>query len=262
MRAALAVTRVTADTGINLENIRNAMAHAAQGGASLVVLPEAALTGLANDGDPSHDLPLGREIPGPVTDALAAHARQYRIYAAVGLLEREAGALYDSAVLICPSGRIELHYRRIQPQWHAKDADPLVYKQGSAVGAANTGIGRIAIIICGDLFDEAVTAQVRLLEPDLLLVPFARCFCDSSYDQERWDRDEQPEYLRRARSMGCAVLMVNYVSGAELGGYFGGALAVSSQGEIIDSLPLGVADTLFVDLPGISEIDSANAPPT
>ncbi len=262
MRTALAVTRVTADTGINLENIWNAMTHAAQGGASLVVLPEAALTGLANDGDPSHDLPLGREIPGPVTDALGAHARQCHIWAAVGLLEREDGALYDSAVLICPSGEIELHYRRIQPQWHARNADPLVYKQGSAVGAADTELGRIAIIICGDLFDEAVTAQVRAIQPDLLLMPFARCFCDSSYDQERWEDEEQPEYLWRARSTGCTVLMVNYLSSAELGGYFGGALAVSSQGEIINSLPLGVADTLFVDLPGISEAASANAHPS
>ncbi|MFB3883552.1 MAG: carbon-nitrogen hydrolase family protein [Armatimonadota bacterium] len=260
MRTALAVIGIAADPSVNLQTIENAMTDAASAGARLIVLPEAALTGLVNNDDPKHDLPLGQEIPGPATASLATHARRCNLYAAIGVLERDGGVLYDSAVLLCPSAEIGLHYRRIQPQWHSRRADPSIYRQGGSVGAVDTDIGRIAMIVCGDLFDDEVIARVREAEPNLLLIPFARCFDDGSYDQQRWDQDEQPEYLRRAATAGCHVLMVNYLSGRESGAYFGGALAVSPQGEIIARLPLGVADTLFVDLPGIPGGRSSTGP--
>ena len=65
MKAALAVNRVTTDTDANLKMITNMANEAADKQADLVVYAEAALTGLIND-DPSHDLPLGQPIPGPV----------------------------------------------------------------------------------------------------------------------------------------------------------------------------------------------------
>jgi predicted amidohydrolase len=248
MRAALAVNHVGLDREANLARITAAIGEAGERGADLVLLPEAAATGLINNGDPVHDLPLGQSIPGPATDLLADLSKECRIHVAIGLLERQGQVLYDSAVLLGPDGDIMLHYRRIQPQWHGRGADPEVYRQGTSVSAADTGLGRMAVILCGDLFDDAVLAQVQAAAPDWLLFPFARCFSDESYDQERWDREELPEYLARVRSAGCTTLMVNYLSGPEVGAYFGGAFAVSGRGEVIASLPLGRADTLLVDL--------------
>jgi N-carbamoylputrescine amidase len=248
MRAALIVNPVGTDEDENLQAVRGAVSSAAAAGANLVVLPETAITGLVNNGDPAHDLPLGKAIPGPLTDELAKLAQRCGLHLAIGLFERTGNALYDSAVLLSPQGHMLLHYRRIQPQWHGPRVDPAVYRQGSRVPAADTPLGRFAIILCGDLFDDDVVSRVCVARPDWLLLPLARCFGEGSYDQERWDRDELPLYLERLRAVGCPTLMVNYFSEPDCNAYFGGALVVSALGEVMASWPLGQAGTLLVDL--------------
>jgi N-carbamoylputrescine amidase len=138
MRAALVVHRPLPDPRVNLAAILSATHEAASAGAHLVLFPEAALTGLVNDDNPIHDLPLGETIPGMATDALAQAAEAGHIWLAIGLLEREGRKLYDSTVLIAPTGKMVLKYRRIQPQWHGRNADSTVYCQGTELTCAQT----------------------------------------------------------------------------------------------------------------------------
>ena len=249
MKTALVVNRVLPNIDANLTAILNMANEAADADADLVLFPEAALTGLINKDEPSHDLLLGQAIPGPVTDVLAELACKRRIWLAIGLLEREGDRLYDSAVLFTPDGEIGLKYRRIQPQWHSRRADPSVYCQGTELSKVETPLGTFAFLICGDLFDDELIQRIRELRPDWLLFPFARCFSDGSYDQERWDREEKPEYVQRVKLAGITTLMTNYIADKDLlGGSFGGAMVVSSDGTVIDSFPLGKAGILVVDL--------------
>jgi len=141
MKAALVVNEVTPSPQANLAAIEELAEEAADGHADLVLFPEAAVTGLINNDDPEHDLPLGEPIPGPVTDRLAALACARSIYVATGILEREGSCLYDSAVLLGPNGDVVLKYRRIQPQWHGRDADSNVYRQGDELDSAQTLVG-------------------------------------------------------------------------------------------------------------------------
>ncbi len=249
MRVALAVNYVLPDADANLEAIVRMTEEAAREGAELVLFPEAALTGLINNGDPEHDLPLGQPIPGPVTDSLAAVACRLGIYLAIGLLEREGHRLYDSAVLLTPEGGIVLRYRRRQPQWHGRDADPAVYRQGEEVAKCETPLGSFAFLICGDLFDDNIVARVRDLRPDWLLFPFARCFDDGSWDRQRWEREEQAAYVERVRLVRITTLMTNYLADSSLdGGSFGGALVVGGDGKVLASLRLGEVGILVADL--------------
>ena len=249
MRAALAVNRVTADHRRNLAEILDTIDEAAHNKADLILFPEAAVTGLVNNDAPAHDLQLGQEIPGAVTDQLARRSRDRGVWTAIGLLECEEGKLYDAAVMIAPDGDIKLKYRRIQPQWHGRDADPLTYCQGTDVAKVDTPLGSFAFLICGDLFDDAIIRRVKDAKPDWVLFPFARCFDDGSYDQERWDKQERAEYVRRVGLVGITTLMTNYVADQQLsGGAFGGALVVSGDGTIQDSLPLGKVGLLEVTL--------------
>jgi len=249
MKAALVVHRVLADRETNLAAILSMAREAADAGAELVLFPEAALTGLINDDDPAHDLPLGQAIPGPVTDVLAELACERDLWLAIGLLEREEDRLYDAAVLLTPNGEIGLRYRRIQPQWHGRRADPAVYRQGTELSKLQTPFGSVAFLICGDLFDDEILRRVRDLRPDWLLFPFARCFDDGSYDQERWDREEWAEYVQRVRLAGIPTLMANYLADrVMLGGAFGGAMAVAGNGTVVASFPLGKVGILLVDL--------------
>ena len=253
MKAALVVNRVTPNTEANLSAILEMAGEAADAGAELVLFPEAALTGLINNGDPAHDLPLGQTIPGIVTDMLAALAHRKRIWVAIGLLEREDGRLYDSAVMFTPDGDIGLRYRRIHPMWHGRNADASVYCQGTELPRIETSLGTFAFLICGDLFDDELIHRVKCLEPDWLLFPFARCFDDGSYDQERWDKKEEPEYIKRIQLVGVTTLMTNYLADRNMqGGSFGGAMVVSNNGDVIDAFPLGKTGMLVVDLHTVS----------
>lgn len=249
MKAALVVNRVLPDIDANLALILKMTNESADAGADLVLFPEAATTGLINNDDPCHDLPLGEMVPGPVTDLLAGLARERNIWLATGILERDGDRLYDSAVLLSPDGKLALKHRRITDQWHGRTADPHVYRQGTELSSVTTSLGIFAFLICGDLFDDELIRRVQDLRPDWLLVPFARCFDDGSCDQERWDREERPIYIQRVKLTGSTTLMTNYFAdGNLLGGGFGGAMVVSSDGTVLGSFPLGKVGILLVDL--------------
>lgn len=154
MKTAFAVNRILPNPDANLAVLLSMANKATDAGAELGLFPEAALTGLINNDDPDHDLPLGQRIPGPVTDVLSDLSRDRSLWLSIGLLERAGDKLYDTAVLFTPDGDIGLKYRQIHPGWHSPDADPNVYDHGSAVPTLETPFGRMAFLICGDLFRQ------------------------------------------------------------------------------------------------------------
>jgi N-carbamoylputrescine amidase len=250
MKVALAVPHITSDIQANREGLYDLIKQAAAVQAELVLLPEAALTGLINNGDPGHDLPLGQPIPGPFVSSLGERASRHRMWLATGLLEREKGRLYDSAVLLDPRGKIALRYRRIQPQWHGKSANPAVYREGKALSVTPTPFGRCLFLICGDLFDDQILDRACRLAPDLVLFPFARCFPNGVHDQRRWDEEELPCYAERIAALGGQALLVNHVAEPTLlGGAFGGAWVIDQQGNVRCQRPLGQPGLLVTEIP-------------
>ena len=249
MNANLVVNRVIQNIDTNLNTIQKMVNIAANSGADLVVFPEAALTGLINTDVPAHDLSLGQKIPGPITQLLSKLTKKLNIWLAIGVLEYDRGRIYDSAVLISSNGEIALKYRRIQSQWHGENADSSIYCQGKEVTKVETPFGTFAFLLCGDLFDDEISNRVRILKPDWLLLPIARCFKDGSYDQKRFDKEEKQEYISRVKLIGVTTLITNYLADKDLnGGAFGGAMVISSDGTVIDCFPLGESGILSVNL--------------
>ena len=241
MNVSLVVHRVGADTAKNIERMDLAVTQSAKAGAHLVLFSEAATTGLILNDDPRHDLMLGEPVPGPATTHFAELAKSSRIHIAFGILERDGAALYDTAVLVGPSGDILLKYRRMDPQWHSQIGDSKVYREGTECPAVDTPIGRFSFAICGDLFNDTVAEQVREQHPTYLLMPFARCFDSGLCDQKRWETEERQFYVERAQKMAVTTLMVNSKGEKEFdGGSFGGAMVVHANGRITHSLQLGM----------------------
>ena len=234
----------------NLAAIRQLVTAAAEQRADLIVFPEAAPTGLNNNDDPGHDLPLGTTIPGPITERLERWAGGCGLWVVCGLLERVGQTLYDSAVVFDSAGELRLHYRRIQPQWHGAQADPTVYRQGTAVAACKSPWGRLSVLLCGDLFDDMVCEQTRAWRPDLLLVPLSRNFADGALDQARWDRMELPTYMERVRRVGCTAALVNELADRRTSDWppFGGAWLADETGQLLAARPLGCEGLLVVEI--------------
>jgi predicted amidohydrolase len=241
MNVSLVVHRVGQDTARNLEQMNLAVTQSAKAGAHLVLFSEAATTGLILNDDPKHDLMLGEPVPGPAVQHFAELAKANHIHVAFGILERDGAALYDSAVLVGPSGDLLLKYRRMDQHWHDGCTESRLYREGTECPAVDTPIGRFSFAICGDLFNDTVADQVREQHPTYLLMPFARSFDDGLYDQKRWETEERRIYVERVQKMGVTTLMANSLGTKDFdGGSFGGAMVVHADGHITHSLHLGM----------------------
>jgi predicted amidohydrolase len=249
MKIALVVNLVVGDLDKNLTNILSKSHEAVNEGAEIILFPEAALTGLINNDDPEHDSLIAQTIPGSFSLELSSFCSSYKIYIGIGILEREGNKIFDSAILIDPKGDTILKYKRIDSHWHGAKADSQVYCEGVSLEKRETEFGALSFLLCGDLFNNDVVEMTKSIKPDYVLAPFARCFDDFSIDQERWDREEKYEYVKRVKNIGITSCMTNYFADKSLnGGSFGGALVVSKDGFIIDELPLGKEGILVVDI--------------
>jgi predicted amidohydrolase len=247
VKVSLAVPALTGDSKSNLAAVLAMVSEAGRERSDVVVFPEASLTGFTINDDPTHDLALGETIPGPATERIGRAAREAGIWIAIGMFERDGSTLYDSALLLTSDGEIALRYRRISPGWHAGDADPGFYGRGDGISSCETPFGRSAILICGDMFDETLVRKTRELHADCVFVPMARSFDDGSTDTERWNRDEKRVYIKQVGRLGTRTFVVNCLCLTEQDRSFGGALAIASDGSLIDSLPIGQPGFLTVE---------------
>jgi nitrilase len=149
------------DVPRTLAKLADLAADAARRGARLAVFPEAFVPGYpkglgfgARLGTRS---PEGRDefrryfdsaidVPGPATDAIAAAARAGRVHLVVGVVERQLGTLYCTALFFGPDGRLLGKHRKLVPT----ALERLVWGQGdgSMLAVLDTEVGRLGAAIC------------------------------------------------------------------------------------------------------------------
>ncbi|CAM3311653.1 nitrilase family protein [Paracoccus nototheniae] len=140
---------------------------AADAGASVIILPE-----LANSGyvfrSRSEAFSLSELIPdGPSSRAWAEVAARRRIYLVAGMAERESNRLYNSAVIIGPSGIIGT-YRKL----HLWGDENLWFEAGNlGVPVFATPFGRLGVAICYDSWFPEVFRLAAVQGADLVCVP-------------------------------------------------------------------------------------------
>ncbi len=248
MKAALISNPVTDDFDENQRRILELAGEAADTGAGFILFPEAAATGLANTGDPEHDLKIAEEIPGPRNSQWRKFAKERGIYFAAGLLEKDGGKIYDCGALFDPKGDLILHYRRNHPGWHGSGDNPDVYCEGTDIPVVETGFGRVAMLICGDLWDDDILTKLTAQKPDYLLYPMIRSLDKADDIKKAWAK-ELPGYCERWAKTGATVLAVNIYEGKTPDASIGGAWFVDSDAKVISSLPVLQEGILLVDLP-------------
>lgn len=87
----------------NLAKCLRYLESAHQKGIKLIVFPECALTGYVfNSFDEAFE--MSEAVPGESTKVLEDACRKYDMIMAIGLLEKNGGELYNTAVLITPDG--------------------------------------------------------------------------------------------------------------------------------------------------------------
>jgi nitrilase len=90
-------------------------------------------------------------VPGPVTQAVAEHARTHRMVVVLGVNERDHGSLYNTQLVFDIDGRLALKRRKITPTFHER----MIWGQGDGAGlkVAETGIARIGALACWEHYN-------------------------------------------------------------------------------------------------------------
>ena len=144
-----------------LEKVLDAIADAARQGAGFIVFPETfvpyypyfsfvhapVMTGADHLRLYEHAV----TVPGPVTAAVSAAARQHRMVVVLGVNERDGGSLYNAQLVFDADGRLALRRRKITPTFHER----MIWGQGDGAGltVVDTAVGRIGALACWEHYN-------------------------------------------------------------------------------------------------------------
>jgi nitrilase len=147
------------DTARSLEKALKLITEAS--GAQLIVFPEAFLGGYPKGMDFGARVgmrsPEGRrwfrryfegaiDVPGPETEALAEAAKAQGAWIVVGVIERDGGTLYCTALMFSPEGKLAGKHRKLMPT--AMERIIWGFGDGSTIPVLDTQIGKLGAVIC------------------------------------------------------------------------------------------------------------------
>jgi nitrilase len=161
-RAAVVQTApVARDTAATIAKTVALIADAGKLGANVAVFPEALIGGYPKGADfhifIGARTPEGRQeyanyrsrainVPGPETLAIGDAARESDLYVTVGVIEREGGTLYCTALYFGPDGSLRGKHRKLMPT--AAERLCWGFGDGSTLDTITTPWGPMGAVIC------------------------------------------------------------------------------------------------------------------
>ena len=141
--------------------------RAADQGANLVVLPELCNTGYVFS-NREEAFAIAEPVPeGPTVAAWTQIAAKHRLHLVAGICERSGSRLYNSAVVIGPSGYIGT-FRKV----HLWNEENLYFEPGDlGFPVFHTPIGRLGVAICYDGWFPETYRMCALQGADIVCVP-------------------------------------------------------------------------------------------
>ncbi|HEV7247532.1 MAG TPA: nitrilase-related carbon-nitrogen hydrolase [Shinella sp.] len=158
--AAVQAAPVAGDTAATVEKTKALIREAAGRGADVVVFPEAFIGGYPKGANFDIHIggrtPAGRQefadyhagaiaVPGPETDDVAEVVREVGIHLTIGVIEREGGTLYCTALYFTPDGFAGKH-RKLMPT--AAERLCWGFGDGSTLDPVDTPWGPMGAVIC------------------------------------------------------------------------------------------------------------------
>jgi predicted amidohydrolase len=178
------------DVAGNRTKLTKLAEEAAGGGAKIIVLPEAAITGYLSQDlrttwhvsgwpiDPTFEGkdPTGfaETVPGESTNQFCALAKRLGVYVTIPLVEidRPAGKsprFYNTVCLAAPDGKLVAHYRKLTPWPYPEQS--WATKGDLGVATCDTEYGRVGLAICYDI--HTILEKYRPKQIWALLYPIA-----------------------------------------------------------------------------------------
>jgi len=169
------------DWEASVEKACRLTAEAAAKGVALAVFPEAFISvypkGLDFGSRVGSRSPEGREqfrkywasaieVPGPATEALGKAARENHVHLVIGVIERDGGTLYCTALFFAPDGALLGKHRKLMPTAHER----LVwgFGDGSTLPVFDTEVGKLGAVICWENYMPMLHGDVLQEHTNLL----------------------------------------------------------------------------------------------
>ena len=187
----------------------------------LLIFPELFLTGYNIRNEVFR---LAEPIDGKSVKEVSEIAENNGIHIIFGMPERDGDAVYNSAVLVEPDGKIH-RYRKIMLPNFGPFEEGLYYTAGKELPVFDTALGKIAIEICYDLFYPEISKAFAGKGAEIIV----NISGSPSISRALFER----LLPARAIETGTYFLYSNNI-GTQLGLVFwGGSRAISPKGEII-----------------------------
>jgi nitrilase len=181
--AAIQATPVILDGPASVEKAVGLLGEAASQGAQLAVLPEtfvplypsnAWAAGAARFGgfdelwERLHANSV--DVPGPLVERLAAACREHDVHCVIGVNERDGGSLYNTMLVLGPSGLLRRH-RKLMPTQHERLFHGI--GPGDDLAPVDTPLGRIGGLICWENRMPLARWRVYQGAPQIWVAPTA-----------------------------------------------------------------------------------------
>lgn len=248
--ALVGLTPEKAEVGRNLDRIAEIVLQAQGEGAELVLFPETSVSGYFLEGGVL-EVALTQEA---LVEALWERLRgkvERPLDVCLGFYQSLGGNLYNAAayVELIPGGPrlVGVYQKFFLPTYGVFDEERFV-SRGRNLGIYDTRLGRLAVLICEDVWHGILPTLVALNGAQAILVPAAspaRGF--TGPDIANHDR-----YRRLFRAIGeeHGVFCMNaQLCGFEGGkGFVGGSMAVDPTGQTLAEGPLGEEHLMLVPI--------------
>ncbi len=174
------------DTEKTLEKMRELAFEAAAEKAKLVLFPEGFIGGYPRGASFGAVLgsrtPEGREqfrmyhdaaieVPGPVVAKICAIAKQHGIHMTVGVIEKDGGTLYCTAIYVDSAGRYLGKHRKLMPT--AMERLVWGFGDGSTMPVYETDVGRVGAVICWENYMPLMRAAMYAQRIQVYMAPTA-----------------------------------------------------------------------------------------
>ncbi|MDP3616230.1 MAG: carbon-nitrogen hydrolase family protein [Rhodoferax sp.] len=167
--AVVQTSTVLLDTPATVERALGLMKEAAAQGVQVVVFPEAFIGGYPKGADFhiylggrtaqgraefKHYFDAAVALDGPEILLLASAAQEYQLYVCIGIIERDGGTLYCTAVYQGPDGQVLGKHRKLMPT--ALERLIWGFGDGSTLKAVDTPYGKMGAVICWENYMPAL----------------------------------------------------------------------------------------------------------
>ena len=243
MRVTLA--QIDCELGNVGENLRRAgevLEQARPEGSDMVVFPELSLTGYSL-GQVTEDVSL-EAVDEEIAGRLGRAGGEMGVV--VGFAEAGRLHTYNSAAYIHGGVLTHVHRKLYLPTYGLFE-ERKHFSPGQAMRAFETGVGRMAILICNDVWQPALPFLAVQDGARVLIVPSnssTNRFPGSADMQREW-RDIDRFYARMLQSY---VVFVNRIGSEGELEFWGGSHVVDPWGEIVAEAPLNEPAVMTVEI--------------